>query len=163
MSLKTLSWILFAAMTVGAVLLLNYWASFQLSSTLTYTGLVAALAGLSNLALPFRFMGVRRRAVGALGLAGGVVLALAALHWPAATIRVAQPKTRLDDIMPEYQFSEIHSARVHARPEQVMQAVRESTFRDMKSLSTLLKIRAAALHIQDTGVLPEDSGSGTPK
>jgi hypothetical protein len=58
--------------------------------------------------------------------------------------------------MPEYQFYERHSARVHARPEQVMQAVRESTFRDMKSLSTLLKIRAAALHIQDAGVLPED-------
>jgi hypothetical protein len=149
MSLKTLSWILFAAMTVGAVLLLNYWASFQLSSTLTYAGLVAALAGLSNLALPFRFMGVRRRAVGALGLAGGVVLALAALHWPAATIRVAQPKTRLDDIMPEYQFSEIHSARVHARPEQVMQATRQSTFGDMKSLATLLKIRGAALRTPD--------------
>ena len=62
-------------MTVGGVLLLNYWASFQLLSTLTYTGIVAALIGLSNLALPFRFMGVRRRAVGALGLAGGVVLA----------------------------------------------------------------------------------------
>jgi hypothetical protein len=145
MSLKTLSWILFAAMAVGGVLLLNYWASFQLLSTLAYAGIVAALLGLANLAVPFRFMGVRRRAVGALGLAGGVALTLAALHWPAPVIRVAQPQTRLDDIMPEYQFSEIHSARVHARPEQVLQATRQSTFGDMKSLATLLKIRSAAL------------------
>ena len=70
MSVKTVSWILFAVMTVGAVLLFNYWASYQLLSTLAYTGIVAALLGLANLALPFRFMGVRRRAVGALGLAG---------------------------------------------------------------------------------------------
>lgn len=29
MSVKTVSWILFAAMTVGAVLLFNYWASYE--------------------------------------------------------------------------------------------------------------------------------------
>ena len=36
-------------------------------------------------------------------------------------IHVAQHRTVLDDIMPEYQFFERHSARIHARPEQVMQ------------------------------------------
>ena len=112
MSVKTLSWILFAAMALGGVLLLNYWASFQLLSTLVYAGVVAAFLGLANLAIPFRFMGVRRRAVGGLGFAGGVGLALVALQWPAATTRVAQPRTRLDDVMPEYQGSEIHSIRV---------------------------------------------------
>ena len=29
-----------------------------------------------------------------------MVLAVVALHWPAATIRVAQPRMRLDDVMP---------------------------------------------------------------
>jgi hypothetical protein len=77
-------------------------------------------------------------------------LAIAALSWPAPMFRVPQPRTVLDDIMPEYQFFERHSARIHARPEQVMQAVRQSTFGDMKSLATLLKIRGAALRIHDT-------------
>jgi hypothetical protein len=156
MSVKTLSWILLAAASLGAVLLFNYWASFQLLSTLVYAGIVAALLGLANLALPFRFLGVRKRAVGALVLAGGVALTLAALFWPATMVRVAQPRTRLDDIMPEYQFFERHSARIHARPEQVMRAVRQSTFGDMRSLATLLKIRAAVLRIHDTGELPQD-------
>jgi hypothetical protein len=145
MSLKTLSWILLTAITLGAILLFNYWASYQLLSTLAYAGIVAALLGLANLALPFRLLGVRKRAMGALILAGGVALTLAALSWPASMIRVVQPGTRLDDIMPEYQFFERHSTRVHAVPEQVMQAVREFTFGDMKSLMTLLKIRAAGL------------------
>ena len=52
---------------------------------------------------------------------------------------------RLDEIMPEYQFSERHSARIHAQPEQAMQALREATFGDMRSLITLLKIRGAVL------------------
>jgi len=168
MSVRTLSWILFAATAVGGVVLLNYWASFQLLSTLVYAGVVAALLGLANLTVPFRFMGVRRRAVGALGVAGGVGLAVVALNWPAATIRVAQPRTRLDGVMPEYQFSEIHAIRVHARPEQVMDATRQSTFGDMTSLATLLKLRAAAIHtpappggdLQDKRVLDAFAASG---
>jgi hypothetical protein len=70
-------------------------------------------------------------------------------------IRVAHHKSRLDDIMPEYSGSERHSARIHARPAQVMQGVRQSTFGDMKSMATLLRVRAAVLRIpnQDTGNL----------
>jgi hypothetical protein len=169
MSLKTLSWILLGAITLGAILLFNYWASYQLLSTLAYAGIVAAFFGLANLALPFRFLGIRKRALGALILAGGVALALAALSWPASRIRVVQPRTRLDEIMPEYQFFERHSTRIRAQPEQVMEAIRQSTFGDMKSLITLLKIRRAALRkashengafSQDKRILDAFSASG---
>lgn len=149
MSIKV-SWTLLAAIALTAVLLFNYWASFQPLSTLAYCGIVLALAGLANLVLPFRFLGVRKRKAGALILAGGVALTVAALFWPAPMVRVAQPSTRLDGVMPEFQFFERHSTRIHARPEQVMQAVRQSTFGEMKSLATLLKIRRAALRIHDT-------------
>jgi hypothetical protein len=158
MSFKAVAWTLLAAIALAAILLLNYWASYQPLSTLAYSGIVLALCGLANLVLPFRFLGIRKRAVGALILAGGVGLAIAALLWPAPMIRVAQHRTVLDDIMPEYQFFERHSARVHARPEQAMQAVRQSTFGDMKSLVTLLKIRGAALGrpFHDTGDFSQD-------
>lgn len=156
MSFKAVAWTLLAAMAFTTVLLFNYWASYQPLSTLAYSGIVLALCGLANLAIPFRFLGIRKRAIGALVLVGGVVLALTALLWPAPTIRVAQPKTLLDDIMPEYQFFERHSARIHARSELVMQAIRQSTFGDMKSLITLLKIRGAALRIHDSGDFLQD-------
>ena len=156
MSSKAVAWTLLAATALMAVLLFNYWAAYQPLSTLVYAGIVLALCGLANLAFPFRFLGIRKRAVGALVLAGGVGLAFTALLWPAPTIRVAQPRTVLDDTMPEYQFVEKHSARIHARPEQVMRAIRESTFGDMKSLAMLLKIRAAALRIHDDGALLQD-------
>jgi len=151
MSFKAVWWILIAAMALSAVLLLNYWGAYQPLSTLAYCGIVLAFCGLANVAIPFRFLGIRRRALGTLIFVGGVCLATAALNWPAPMMRVAQHKTALDEVMPEYQFNERHSKRVHARPEQVMQAVRESTFGDMKSLATLLRIRAAALRIHDSG------------
>lgn len=150
MSLKGVSWTLLAALAVAAILLFNYLASFQPISTLVYSGIVLALAGLANLIVPFRFLGVRKRYVGALVLVAGIALAFAALSWPARTFQVAQHKTVLDDAMPEFQFYEKHSIRIHARPEQVLQAVRESTFGDMKCMATLLRVRAAALRIHDT-------------
>lgn len=156
MSFKAMAWTLVIAMAITAVLLLNYWAAYQPLSTLAYSGIVLSLCGLANLVVPFRFLGVRKRAVGALILAGGVALAFMSLLWPAPTIRVTQPRTRLDETMPEYQFSERHSTLIHARPELVMQAVRDSTFGDMTSLITLLKIRGAALRIHDTGGLVPD-------
>ena len=157
MSSKAVAWTLLVAVVLATVLLFNYWASFQPLSTLAYTGIALALCGLANLALPFRFLGIRKRAIGALVLAGGVMVALVALLWPAATIRARQHGSLLDSIMPEYQFFERHSIRIHARPEQVMQAIRQSTFSDLKSLATLLKIRAAVLRtpFQDTGDLQE--------
>ncbi len=151
MSVRTASWIVFAAIIVGLVLLFNYWASYQLFSTLVYAGIIAAVLGVANLVFPFRFLGVRKRFAGALILAGGVGLAVAGLLWPAPMFRVAQHRTCLDEIMPEYQFFERHSVRVHARPEQAMEAIRQSTFGDAKSLATLLRIRAAVLGIGDKG------------
>ena len=156
MSFKTLAWTLLAATALALVLLLNYWASYQLLSTLAYSGIALALFGLVNLLLPLRFLGIRKRVSGAIVLAGGVVVTIAALLWPAPTIRVAQHKIGLDDAMPEYQFNERHSERIHAKPEQVMQAIRESTFGDMKSLSTLLKIRGAAWRVHDPGGLSQE-------
>jgi len=150
MSSKAVAWTLLSAITLAAVLIFNYWAAYQPLSTLVYSGIVLALCGVENLVFPFRFLGIRKRAIGLLILAGGVALTLAALSWPASMIRVAQHKALLDDAMPEYQFFERHSTRIYAQPEQVIQAVRESRFSDMKSLETLLRIRAAALRIHDT-------------
>lgn len=145
MSRKAVAWALRTATALALVLLLNDWASSQPLSTLVYSGIALALCGLANLAFPFRFLGIRKRVAGAVILAAGASLAIAALFWPAPTVRVAQPRTVLDVIMPEYQASERHSARIHARPGQVIEAVRQSTFGDMKSLVTLLKIRGVFL------------------
>ena len=141
MSSKATAWTLLAAIAFATVVLFNYWAAFQPVSTLAYLGIVVALCGLANLILPFRCLGISKRATGALLLVGGWALTLIALSWPASSVRVGQPATLLDEIMPEYQFYEKHSTRIHARPEQVIQAVRDSTFGDWEAFVTLMRIR----------------------
>ena len=49
MSFRTAWWTLLTAMALAAILLLNYWASYQPLSTLTYSGIVLSLCGLANL------------------------------------------------------------------------------------------------------------------
>jgi len=49
MLLNVVSWMLLAAIALAIVLLFNYWASLQPLSTLAYSGIVLALAGLANL------------------------------------------------------------------------------------------------------------------
>ena len=169
MPLKVVSWILLVAISVSTVLLFNYWASYQPLSTLAYTGIVMALLGVANLAVPFRFLGIRKRAIGTLVLVCGVAIGFTALLWPASMIRVAQHKTQLDDIMPEYQFSERHSQRIHARPGPVMNAIRQSTLGELKSYILLMKIRGMALrrpyrdpgNFQDVRVLDALSSPGS--
>jgi hypothetical protein len=156
MSFKVVAWTLLAATALALVFLFNHWASFQPLSTLVYSGIALALCGLANTALPFRFLGIRKRWAGGLIFAGGAGLAAAALLWPAPMIRVAQPRSCLDEIIPEYQFFERHSTRIHAKPEQVMLAVRLSTFGDMKSLATLLKIRGAVVRGHDPSAFFQD-------
>jgi len=51
MSIKAVWWTLLTAMALAAILLFNYWASYQPLSTLAYSGIVMALCGLANLAL----------------------------------------------------------------------------------------------------------------
>ncbi len=63
MSFKALAWTLLAAIAFSTVLVFNYWAAYQPLSTSAYSGIVLALFGLANLAFPFRFLGIRKRAV----------------------------------------------------------------------------------------------------
>lgn len=97
-----------------------------------------------RVARPLRLLGVRTR-VHALALAlCGVGLALTAVMWSAAVTRSARPDQRLDRFLPDYQFSEVHEARVRAPMEAVAKAMRQVSLADMPAAVVLLRIRAAA-------------------
>ncbi len=156
MSRTTIWWIVVALLALGAILLFNYWASFQPLSTVAYFGIVLTVGGAANAILPFRFLGIQKRWVGPAIFGVGILLTTAALFYPAPTIRITDQRSLLDRAMPEYQFEERHSTRVQAAPEQVMAAVRQSTFGDLKSLSALMKVRAMALRINGNGEAMRD-------
>jgi hypothetical protein len=112
-----------------------------LLSILLYAfGLVAAVAALAVIR-PISWLGLRtrRRAFVAwlLAFAAGV----GTLAWPAHETRVASPVSRLDQIVPVYQFSEVHETTIEASPERTYRTICAVTVNEIALLRTLTFIR----------------------
>ena len=112
-----------------------------LPSILLYAfGLVAAVAALA-LIRPISWLGLRtrRRALVAWFLA--IAVGVGTLVWPTQEIRVASPVSRLDQIVPVYQFSEVHETTVEASLERTYRSVCAVTVNEIALLRTLTYIR----------------------
>jgi hypothetical protein len=106
-----------------------------------YAGLVAAVAGVVTLIRPLRWLRVRtrKRALGVLG--AGVVLVAVGMLLPAQVQSAESLESLLDEWMPAWQFSEFHSLRVRATPEQSWRAIQEVTADEIWLFRTLTWIR----------------------
>jgi hypothetical protein len=108
---------------------------------LVYAGFLLAFLGFASLLIPLRFLRIRSRARGALVLLAGLFLTVIGMALPARETRIAEPRTRLDELVPVYQFSEFHSIRVAAPREEAYRAIREVTAREIFLFQTLTAIR----------------------
>lgn len=120
------------------------------SSILLYVGLLVTLLGALSLLVPLKLLRITSRRRGAVVLLFGLAIALAAAAWPARTVRVARTGMLIDEVMPAYQFHELHSIRVRASPARVFRAFRRVTPGDIRFFNTLMAIRS----------LPERLGGG---
>ena len=71
----------------------------------------------------------------------GTVITLIGFYLPAPTRRIAMPVSGLDEYTPLYQFNEIHSRHIDARPEAVYAAVQQVTAAEIPFFQTLTWIR----------------------
>lgn len=128
----------------AGILMLASLGPLQWPTVFVYTGLLIALAGLAASLRPPRRLGISQRSNAAFVAAGGALLLMAGLFWPAAARR-GDGTSGLDAFLPDYHFQEFHEARIHASPERVMRAVREVTFADIGVMRTLGRIRSIAM------------------
>ena len=111
------------------------------ASIVVYVGLVVVFAGLVALVRPMRWLRLpTRRRAAVVVLAGVCIAALGALL-PTSTMRVATPASRLDQIIPAYQFNEVHALHVEATPERVYRALRDVTAGEIPLFQLLTGIR----------------------
>jgi hypothetical protein len=113
----------------------------MLGVVLVYAGFISALVGAVATLWPPRILGLTSRRRGAALLAFGVLLVVAGWALPAPETRVASPSSRLDEFMPAWQFSELHTTRVKAPPERVFRAIREVTANEILFFRALTWIR----------------------
>ena len=110
----------------------------MLESLLLYAA--AVVASLGSLSL-FGGLGRTERRRGVLALVAGLLLAAVALVLPAPLRRAARRRTRLDELVPLWQFSERHATRVRASPERVEAAVRAVTAGEVRLFRLLTALR----------------------
>ena len=99
-----------------------------------YLGLGVTLAGLVAVVRP-------PRAGGAVLLLAGLLLGAAGWLLPTPKTRVAPPRSRLDELMPAFQFNEVHHIRVAAPPADVYRAIVAVTPREVRFFEALTWIR----------------------
>lgn len=119
----------------------------MIGSAILYAGVVLALVGLAL---------VRQPPGMALLLAGGA-LVLLGLLLPAAESRVAAPSTRLDELMPAWQFNERHAVRVAAPPQRVFEAMKAVRADEIPFFRMLTWIRRGGRNLPQGILNPGDS------
>lgn len=107
----------------------------MLLSVLLYAGLFAAIVGI------FAMLWRRTRRRAAALFAVGIALVLIALVWPAREERVTTAASKLDEIMPRWQFIERHEIRIAAPPERIYAAIRGVTASEIRFFEVLTSIR----------------------
>jgi hypothetical protein len=107
----------------------------MLDSIVLYTGLILLAIGL------FSLLSARWRRRGALLIGAGVIAMIVALLLPVRESRSAKRESRLDELMPVWQFQERHTIHVAAPPERVFAAIRSVRADDIALFRTLTTIR----------------------
>lgn len=136
-----------AAVLAGAGLgLMRSFGSFHLPSVLAYSGIVIVCAGIVTIFLPKSWSGFSHRVSGLVaGMVIGGALFAAGWFWPARTLRVAVPATRLDAVMPIYDFHERHEILIPSPVDRVHQAISRISLADIGVMDTLARVRSIAM------------------
>ncbi len=100
-----------------------------------------ALAGITLLVRSLGLPGVRTRTTAGALFAVGLVLSTVAILRPPDERRIEEPRTRLDDFSPDFEFSERHTVRVEAPKELVWEAVKSVTADEISYFRALTWIR----------------------
>jgi hypothetical protein len=104
-------------------------------SVLLYVGLFAAIIA----AIAMFWRGTRRRAAAI--VATGVALVVIACAWPAGEQRATVNASKLDELMPRWQFVERHEIRIAAPPERIYAAIRNVTASEIRFFQILTSVR----------------------
>jgi hypothetical protein len=113
-----------------------------LEVALVYASLAGLAIGLASLVKPLAFLRVRTRANALRLMLAGTASLLVGFGLPAGETRVSDPATRLDALLPVYQFGEFHEIDVAAPPARVFAAVKAVTASEIRLFRLLTWIRS---------------------
>lgn len=106
-----------------------------------YLGLITMFVGGVSVLKPLRFLAIDSRWQALAVMAAGLVVVMIGASLPAKEIRVAVPRTQLDQFVPAWQFNEFHAVRIAAPKEKVYTALKQVTADEILFFHTLIWLR----------------------
>jgi len=106
-----------------------------------YLSLIGVATGIASLLKPVRLIGIRTRMRGLLVAGLGLLSFTAGVYLPVTETRVETPRTRLDEFVPVFQFSELHTVQISAPKVRVWSAIWKVTPEEIRFFQTLTWIR----------------------
>ncbi len=113
----------------------------MLSVLLVYGGFLMILLAAFCLIWPLTCLPIASCAQPLVLVAFGLITSLVGLFLPAAEEQAAAPKSRLDELVPVWQFHEVHSTKIRAPQARIYQAIREVTSREILFFRALTWLR----------------------
>jgi hypothetical protein len=113
----------------------------MLGSLIVYTGLALIGGGVVLLVRPVRWLSATRWRGGLVVAGAGLLGAMVGLVLPAPESRAVEAATRLDQLMPAWQFREFHSITVDAPAAQVYAAIKAVRADEISLFRTLTWLR----------------------
>jgi hypothetical protein len=113
----------------------------MIAVVVAWTGIVGFGLGLLGALFPVRRLGFARRRRGVLLAMAGLVVFVAGALAPAAERRAEPAVSRLDEVVPRWQFSERHEIRVRATTTAVARAATAVTSREIRGFRLLTWLR----------------------
>jgi len=113
----------------------------MLGVIVVYLGLITMFVGGVSVFKPLKFVAIDSRWQALAVMAAGLVIVVIGASLPPKEIRVAAPRTQLDQFAPAWQFNEFHSARIGAPKEKVYTALKQVTAREILFFHTLIWLR----------------------
>src|SRR5579864_4708085 len=96
-------------------------------SIVVYLGLITMFVGGVSVLKPLKFLTIGSRWQALAVMAAGLAVVVIGASLPSREIRVAAPRTQLDQFVPAWQFSEFHSVHIAAPKEKVYTALKQVT------------------------------------
>src|SRR5215831_13072994 len=106
-----------------------------------YLGMITMFVGGVSVLKPLKFLAISSRWQALAVLVAGLIVVVIGASLPSTEVRVAAPRTQLDQFVPAYQFNEFHSVRIAAPKDKVYTALKQVTAEEILFFHTLVWIR----------------------
>jgi len=106
-----------------------------------YLGMITMFVGGVSVLKPLKFLAIDSRWQALAVMAAGLVVVVIGASLPSTEVRVAAPRTQLDQFVPAYQFNEFHSVRIAAPKDKVYTALKQVTAEEILFFHTLVWLR----------------------